>query len=131
MSRPKKWRRVCSLPDSNRFGPLDGVRGEPVFMTVDEYEALRLIDLERLKQEECAENMGVARTTVQAIYESARIKIAQSLINGNALIIEGGEYKLCDGKGNGCGRGCRRQGRNMQKFRNQGIGNQQGRGNLK
>ena len=75
-------------------------------MTIDEYEVIRLIDLEGLNQEDCSEQMGVARTTVQGIYANARKKIADSLVNGKILLIEGGEYKLCEGKGNGCGKGC-------------------------
>ena len=50
--------------------------------------------------------MNVARTTVQGIYTEARKKLAESLVNGKVLSIEGGEYRLCDGLGNGCGRGC-------------------------
>ncbi len=112
MARPKKWRKVCGLPETSRFGPMGRLYSADVSMTVDEYETIRLIDLERMKQEECAESMGVARTTVQAIYESARKKIADSLVNGKMLIIEGGEYTLCDGHGGRCGgRGCRGQGR--------------------
>ena len=112
MPRPIKWRKVCSLPESNKFGPLDlNVGGEHcVKMTVDEYEAIRLIDLEGCTQEECARQMNVGRTTVQGIYAEARKKIAQSLVNGKILLIEGGEYRLCEGLGNGCGRGCRRRG---------------------
>ena len=107
MPRPIKWRKVCSLPESNKFGPLDlNVGGEHcVKMTVDEYEAIRLIDLEGFTQEECARQMNVARTTVQGIYAEARKKIAQSLVNGKILLIEGGEYRLCEGLGNGCGTG--------------------------
>ncbi len=110
MPRPKKWRKVCGLPDKNRFGPLDGVaQSGNIVMSVDEYETIRLIDLEGMRQEECAESMNVARTTVQAIYLAARKKLALSLVKGQSLIIEGGEYKLCDGKGEGCGgRGCQR-----------------------
>jgi predicted DNA-binding protein (UPF0251 family) len=109
MARPVKWRKVCSLPERNRFGPL-GFHGEErgyVRMTVDEYEAIRLIDLEGFTQEECAGQMNVARTTVQGVYAAARKKLAQSLVNGKVLLIEGGEYRLCEGRGNGCGRGCR------------------------
>lgn len=114
MARPMKRRRVCCLPESNKFGPM-GVaagKGERVIMMVDEYETIRLIDLEGFTQEECAEQMNIARTTVQGIYTAARKKLAESLVNGKILIIEGGEYRLCDGSGNGCGRarGCHRHG---------------------
>jgi predicted DNA-binding protein (UPF0251 family) len=110
MPRPKKWRKVCCLPEVNHFGPINSAcKNECVIMTVDEYETVRLIDLEGMKQEECCEQMSIARTTVQGIYDSARKKIADSLVNGKMLIIEGGEYTLCDGHGRHCGRtGCRR-----------------------
>lgn len=81
-------------------------------MTVDEYEAVRLIDLEGLTQEECAKQMNIARSTVQGIYIKARKKTAESLVNGKTLLIEGGEYRLCEGLGNGCGRSCQRHRRN-------------------
>ena len=84
-------------------------------MTVDEYETIRLIDLEGFTQEECAAKMKVARTTVQGIYVEARQKLAESLVNGKVLLIGGGEYQLCDGMGNGCGRGCQRRKRNQQE----------------
>ena len=64
-------------------------------LLVDEYEAIRLIDLEGLSQEECAQQMEVARSTVSAIYDSARKKIAQSIVGGRRLTIEGGNYRLC------------------------------------
>ena len=83
MPRPRKWRRVCGLPNSDIFGPLDvqNVNQGLVIMTVEEYETIRLIDLEGLTQEECAESMNVARTTVQRIYNDARRKLAHSLVN--------------------------------------------------
>ncbi|HNR03911.1 MAG TPA: DUF134 domain-containing protein [Bacillota bacterium] len=112
MPRPRKWRKVCCLPESNRFGPLGSPADESnyIVMTVDEYETIRLIDLEGFTQEECASRMNIARTTVQGIYVDARKKLAESLVNGKVLWIEGGEYRLCDGSGNACGRGgCRRQ----------------------
>ncbi|HBL36553.1 MAG TPA: hypothetical protein DDZ55_07055 [Firmicutes bacterium] len=112
MPRPRKWRKVCGLPENNRFGPLDA-KADPanfVNMTVDEYETIRLIDMEGMTQEECARRMNVARTTVQGIYYEARKKVATSLVNGKVLLIEGGEYRLCDGIGPSCGgRGCHRR----------------------
>lgn len=112
MPRPRKWRKVCCLPENNLFGPLNGQNFdvEIIIMTVEEYEAIRLIDLEGMVQEECADRMKVARTTVQRIYNDARKKLAQSLVNGNILKIEGGDYKLYDENEQrfGCGR-CHRQ----------------------
>ncbi|WMC92343.1 DUF134 domain-containing protein [Kineothrix sp. MB12-C1] len=122
MPRPMKWRKVCCLPESNKFGPLDLTLDDQdyVNMTVDEYETIRLIDLEGFTQEECAKQMNIARTTVQGIYIEARRKLAGSLVNGKALIIEGGEYRLCDGLGKGCGRGCHRYGRRFADNENRG-----------
>ena len=70
-------------------------------MTVDELEVLRLMDIEGLTQEDCAKKMDVARTTAQAIYQSARKKAAECLVFGHSLMIEGGSYQVCDG-GAGC-----------------------------
>ena len=124
MARPTKRRQVCSLPDSERFGPLDieADKDKIIRMRVDEYETIRLIDLEGFTQAECAEQMQVARTTVQAIYSRARRKLAMSLVNNMVIVIAGGEYNLCDDDHQGCGRGCRNRqhqgrGRN-RKFRN-------------
>ncbi len=109
MPRPKKWRKVCCLPEINRFGPIGSTPEGVIVMSVDEYETVRLIDFEGMTQEECSEHMNVARTTVQGIYDAARKKIADSLVNGKTLLIEGGEYFLCDGRGGQCGgMGCRR-----------------------
>jgi predicted DNA-binding protein (UPF0251 family) len=111
MPRPRKWRKVCCLPESNLFGSLNAsnLDSEIITMTVEEYETIRLIDLEGFTQEECADQMNIARTTVQRIYNDARKKLSESLVNGKVLSIEGGDYKLCDGleKSCGCG-GCRR-----------------------
>lgn len=73
-------------------------------MTVDEYEVIRLIDLLGLTQEECASQMKVSRTTVQAIYNEARKKLAKVLINQMELRIEGGDYMLCEGRKKSCDR---------------------------
>lgn len=110
MARPVKLRKVCCIPENRKFGPLGvnaGQRGQ-IIMEVDEYEVIRLIDLEGFSQEECAIQMDISRPTVQRIYTEARKKIAESLINGKMIIIDGGEYRLCDGSFGGCGKGCRK-----------------------
>ena len=97
MARPRRCRRVCAEPDYGSFRP-DGIPGgESVTLTVDEYEVIRLIDLEKLTHEQCAKRMDISRTTVTEIYESAREKIADSIVNGRVLLIAGGDYRLCDG----------------------------------
>ena len=82
MARPFKARRVCSQPMVEVFGPLDQDAATRVELTLEEYETIRLIDLLDCTQEECAGQMGVARTTVQAVYNSARKKLADCLVNG-------------------------------------------------
>lgn len=100
MARPKKCRKVCCMPPNNAFGPIDGNpdMDSVILMTVEEYETIRLIDQQGLTQEECAEYMNVARTTVQKLYNDARKKLADSLVEGKALRINGGDYQLCNGR---------------------------------
>ena len=104
MPRPRKCRHVCRLPGVLEFLPAGcSAPGPPVILTVDEYEAIRLIDKENFSQEECGIYMKIARTTVQQIYTSARKKLAQALVEGLPLKIEGGDYRLCDGAEEFCG----------------------------
>lgn len=126
MPRPRKWRKVCGLPASSRFGPLNSLPQQDPFvvMTVDEYETIRLIDLEGFTQEECADQMHIARTTVQRMYNDARKKLAESLVNGKILRIEGGDYQLCDGLEETCvcgGCGRHRFGGGLQGEKDRGI----------
>ena len=67
MPRPKKCRRICAMPPSARFEPAGGSKAEPVVLTVEEFELLRLLDLEQYTQAQCAAQMQVARATVQAV----------------------------------------------------------------
>lgn len=95
MSRPRKCRKVCCLPRVTEFHPENNKNNNKIILTVDEYETIRLIDKEGLSQKECADYMQVARTTVQQIYNSARVKIANALVDGLCIRIEGGDYTLC------------------------------------
>ena len=97
MPRPRKCRKVCCLPTILEFTPVGGEGRTPVVLTVDEYEANRLIDKQGFSQEQCGEYMNIARTTAQQIYASARKKLAEALVDGRPLQIRGGDYQLCDG----------------------------------
>ena len=110
MPRPKKCRKVCQMPKTKEFQPIgDTSCKASVILTVDEYEAIRLIDKQGFSQEECSNYMQVARTTVQSIYNSARKKLADALVDGLSIRIEGGDFQLCDGNEDYCGcGGCRR-----------------------
>ena len=90
MPRPTRCRRIERLPEYRSFSPDDAAAVETVRMTVDEFEALRLLDDEGLTQERCAVRMNIARTTVTAIYDSARRKVADALVHGKRLLIIGG-----------------------------------------
>lgn len=108
MPRPQRCRRVCSLPAQESFAP-DGESQDlsTVVMTIDEYEVIRLMDLVGLTQEQAAAQMQVGRTTVTGIYESARHKVAEALVNGKRLLIQGGKIQLCEHAGSCCHPCCR------------------------
>ena len=76
-----------------------------MLLTLDEYETIRLVDLEQLTHEQCAAQMDISRSTVQEIYENARRKIAACLVYGKPLHITGGNYRICGGQEHSqCGR---------------------------
>ncbi len=93
MPRPFRCRRIGQLPVFRSFSPDDITATASVRMTVDEFEAFRLLDGEGLTQEACAARMNIARTTVTAIYDSARKKVADALVNGKRLLIAGGHFE--------------------------------------
>jgi len=103
MPRPRRCRRVRGQPDFNYFKPA-GVRGkdlQEITLTVDEFEAVRLKDYRELDQEECAKQMDISQPTFHRLIISARKRIAESIVNGRALKIEGGHYEF---KGRNCKR---------------------------
>ena len=112
MPRPKCCRHVCGVPDKNYFKPrgIPASELEEVVLNLDEYEAIRLADYEQLYQEEAATRMNISRQTFGRIIEAAHKKIADVLMNGKALKIEGGEVAFHETKpcGQGKGRGAKR-----------------------
>jgi len=96
MARPRNCRRVGCLPGSQYFKPrgipLSGL--EEIKLTVDEFEALRLADLEGLYQDQAAVKMNVSRQTFGRIIDSGHKKVAEALVQGKALKIEGGDFDM-------------------------------------
>ena len=100
MARPVKLRRVAQLPSTGFFGPL-GIPAnalQVVRLSVEEVEAIRLKDLEGLEQEQCAGKMHISRPTFHRILRSARKKLADALINGKAIQIEGANFGLAQSR---------------------------------
>lgn len=94
--RPKRTRKMNSIPNFKGFMPI-GKKislGEAIVLTFDEYEAIRLCDYEGLIHQEVAELMNVSRPTVTRIYESARKKLAQAIIEVKPIQIKGGQVIL-------------------------------------
>jgi predicted DNA-binding protein (UPF0251 family) len=94
--RPFCCRRIAGRPAAPVFKPIGipVVALDEVVMTLDEFEAMRLADLEGLYQEQAAEQMNVSRPTFSRIIESAHRKVADVLVHGKALRIEGGPVQL-------------------------------------
>lgn len=96
MARPQKDRIVTCDPAISYFKP----RGVPlrqieeVRLTIDQMEALRLADLEGLSQEEAGSMMGVSRATFGRIIQKARQVVAEAIIHGKAILLEGGNYQI-------------------------------------
>ncbi len=96
MGRPLLWRRVNFIPPITYFKPA-GVpltTLQEVCLSVEEVEAIRLKDFEGLEQEECAQRMNVSRSTFARVLASARQKMADALLNGKAIRIEGGNFEM-------------------------------------
>ena len=110
MARPVRNRRICAEPQFKSFAPEAGreenrsfiEKEDDVFLSVDEYEVIRMVDFFGCTHEMCAKHMGVSRTTVTEICERARKKIADMLVNGKRLTISGGNYSVCRGLSEKC-----------------------------
>jgi len=96
MPRPVNERRLCAAIPSRVLKPagIPARELEEVILGFDEAEAIRLADLEGLYQEAAARRMGISRPTFGRIIESAHRKVADALLNGKALRIEGGEVSV-------------------------------------
>lgn len=93
MPRIAKARRVCMEP-VHRIFTGDKAEAENIVLCVEELESLRLMDFEDLSQDMAAERMSVSRGTFQRILYSARHKVAEALLTGKSIVIEGGNYEV-------------------------------------
>ncbi len=96
MVRPKKCRMVDAEPDVTYFKP----RGIPltelkeVELTVEEFEAMRLNDLEEQEQKAVGKRMGISQPTLHRLLLTARKKVSDAIVNGKAIKIHGGTYSI-------------------------------------
>jgi len=119
LARPKRLRRLTFSPPAHFFHPADKERcllqSEIIVLTMDEFEALRLADLECYSQEEAAKKMAVSRATFGRIIESGRSKVARALVQGCRIEISGGAFVFGRGRHLQCPRCKRRQARDMKE----------------
>ncbi len=96
MPRPEKFRKICRPPLMTGFKPTGMLysKSESLQLTFEQYESIRLISYESLSQIDAAVKMNVSRPTITRIYNKANKIIAKALIEGKAIEIEGGNYKL-------------------------------------
>lgn len=97
MPRPRKCRRVGFIPDNQSFHP-QLTNCDEVVINIEEIEALRLSDYLEVEQDSAAESMNISRGTLQRILNSVRKKLADALIHGKTIRIDGGHYELTEGK---------------------------------
>ena len=96
MPRPRLCRRVGSKPNTTYFKPA-GIRIRELnesILTVDEFESIRLKDFLNLEQSKAAKMMNISQPTFHRLVTSARKKIADAIVNGKAIKIQGGNFKF-------------------------------------
>lgn len=122
MARPTKWRKIENVPTIPYFIPSEKDIAEVPenILKLEELEAIRLKDLEGFEQSECAEKMEVSRPTFQRILLSAREKIADSLVNGKIIHIDGGNFtrNICPVRCSDCGKEWMESYENMESIKN-------------
>jgi len=101
MPRPRRIRRIFFEPEIDFFKPAGIMLRnlEENILTKEELEAVRFIDYERLEQSKVAKKMRISQPTLSRLLSSARKKIADSLVNGKAIKIKGGNYKMVRPRG--------------------------------
>ena len=107
MPRPRLFRRIGFRPGTTYFKPA-GARLSSlmeVILTLGEFEAIRLKDLENMEEKVAAKKMKISQPTFNRTLKEARKKISDAVVNGKAIRIEGGNFQMVRGSGRGAGRG--------------------------
>lgn len=107
MVRPRRLRRIFSCPDVTYFKPVGVpmVNLKEIVLSFDELEAIRMIDIEGIGQSEAGKKMKISQSTLSRLLGSGRKKLASAIVNGQAIKIEGGNFKMAISRGRGLGRG--------------------------
>jgi len=121
MPRPRLPRRIFFQPDVTYFKPAGIMLRhlQESILTREELEAIRLIDLEQQEQSKAGKKMKISQPTLSRLLSSARKKIADALVNGKAIKIQGGNFKMVQPTGRGMGR---EQGRGFGLGQGRGMG---------
>ncbi len=113
MPRPRRIRRITFQPEVTYFKPagIPMAQLKETILSFDELEAIRLIDSKGSEQSKAGEKMKISQPTLSRLLKSARKKISEAIINGYAIKIQGGNFKMVQprGRGLGLGRGARRE----------------------
>jgi len=107
MGRPRRLRRIFFRPGVTYFKPvgIPMVNLKNVVLSFDELEAIRLIDFEGIGQNGAGKNMKISQSTLSRLLKSGRKKLAEAIVNGQAIKIEGGDFKMVQSRGRGLGMG--------------------------
>lgn len=95
MVRPRLCRRIRFNPEITYFKP-QGIplrELDEIILGFDEFEAVRLKDLEGLEEKKAAEKMKISQPTFNRLIKDARKKISEAIVKGKAIKIEGGNFK--------------------------------------
>ena len=107
MVRPRRTRRISFQPDVTYFKPagIHMVHLKETVLSFDELEAIRLVDSEGMEQGKAGKRMKISQSTLSRLLRTGRKKLADAIIQGNAIKIQGGNFKMVQPTGKGLGRG--------------------------
>jgi len=109
MVRPKRTRRISFQPDVTYFKPagIPMIHLKETVLSFDELEAIRLVDSKRMEQSKAGKKMKISQSTLSRLLRDGRKKLANAILNGQAIKIQGGNFKMVQPTGRGLGIGRR------------------------